>query len=106
MAIGIDEYKKLKTETKVELFTELFSLKAEKTQIDKRIKELEAGYKDDVIKAGKDLFFELPSGLRFSIKKSERKGAIDTAAIEEATDIDCNDYRKKSTTLYTLRLDK
>jgi len=67
---------------------------------------LEAGYKEDVIKAGKDLFFSLPSGVRFSIKKSERKGALDVGAIEEATDIDCNDYRKKPSVIYTLRLDK
>ena len=106
MAVGIDEYKVLKSEEKIELFDELFKLKAEKKTIDKRIKELEAGYKDDVIKAGKDLFFELPSGVKFSIKKSIRKGALDVAAIEEATDIDCDDYRKKSSTLFTLRLDK
>ena len=106
MAVGIDEYKLLKSEEKIELFDELFKLKAEKKTIDDRIKELEAGYKDDVIKAGKDLFFALPSGVRFSIKKSQRVGAIDTAAIEEATDIDCNDYRKKPSTIYTLRLDK
>ena len=106
MAVGIDEYKVLKSEEKIELFDELFKLKAEKTKIDKRMKELEDGYKDDVIKAGKDLFFELPSGVKFSIKKSERKGAIDTAAIEEATDINCDDYRKKPSTIYTLRKDK
>ena len=106
MAIGIDEYKVLHSKDKIELFDELFKLKAAKTKIEKRIKELEVGYKDDVIKAGKDLFFALPSGIRFSIKKSTRVGAIDTAAIEEATDIDCDDYRKKSSTIYTLRLDK
>ncbi len=106
MAVGIDDYKELKNMDKIALFDELFKLKAEKAHIDKRIKILEAGYKDDVIKAGKDLFFELPSGIRFSIKKSERKGAIDTGAIEEATDIDCNDYRKKPSVIYTLRLDK
>ena len=106
MAVGIDEYKVLKSEEKIELFDELFKLKAEKKTIDDRIKELEAGYKEDVIKAGKDLFFELPSGVKFSIKKSIRKGALDVAAIEEATDIDCDDYRKKPSTLFTLRLDK
>jgi len=106
MAVGIDEYKVLKSEEKIELFDELFKLKAEKKTIDDRIKELEAGYKNDVIKAGKDLFFELPSGVKFSIKKSIRKGALDVAAIEEATDIDCDDYRKKPSTLFTLRLDK
>ncbi len=101
-----DVYVPLKSKEKQELFDELFKLKAEKTKIDKRIKELEAGYKDDVIKAGRDLFFTLPSGIKFSIKKSERKGALDTDAIEEATDIDCNDYRKKPSVIYTLRLDK
>ena len=106
MAVGIDEYKVLKSEEKIELFDELFKLKAEKKTIEDRIKELEAGYKDDVIKAGKDLFFALPNGVKFSIKKSIRKGALDVAAIEEATDIDCDDYRKKPSTLFTLRLDK
>ena len=84
----------------------MFKLKAEKKTIDDRIKELEAGYKDDVIKAGKDLFFALPNGVKFSIKKSIRKGALDVAAIEEATDIDCDDYRKKDSEIFTLRLDK
>jgi len=106
MAVGIDEYKVLKSEEKIELFEELFKLKADKKTIDDRIKILEAGYKEAVISAGRDLFFSLPSGVKFSIKKSERKGAIDTAAIEEATDIDCDDYRKKPSTIYTLRLDK
>jgi len=106
MAVGIDEYKELKSQEKIELFDELFKLKAEKTKIDKRIKELEAGYKNDAIKANRDLYFALPNGIKFSIKKSIRKGALDVAAIEEATDIDCDDYRKKPSTLFTLRLDK
>ena len=105
MAVGIDEYKVLKSEEKIELFDELFKLKAEKTKIDKRIKELEAGYKEDVVKAGKDLFFALPSGIRFSIKKSIRKGSVDTKAMV-ADGVDISSYQKPSAEIWTLRVDK
>lgn len=102
-----DEYKELKSKEKIELFTELFELKADKKIIEDRIKELEIGYKNDVPEAGRDLFFELPSGIKFSIKKSERKGAINTDKIMEDYDgLDVEDYRKKPSTIYTLRLDK
>ncbi len=102
-----DEYKELKSKDKIELFDELFKLKEEKAVIDKRIKELESGYKEDVVKAGRDLFFELPNGIKFSIKKSERKGAINTDKIMEDYDgLDVEDYRKKPSTIFTLRLDK
>ncbi len=106
MAVGIDEYKVLKSAEKIELFTELFSLKAEKSSIEKRIKELEANYKDDVAKAGKDLYFELPlSHIKFSIKKSIRKGSVDTKAMV-ADGIDISSYQKPSTEIWTLRVDK
>ena len=105
MAVGIDEYKELKSQEKIELFDELFKLKAEKTKIDKRIKELEVGYKQDVVKAGKDLFFALPSGIRFSIKKSIRKGSVDTKAMV-ADGVDVDGYRKPDSEIFTLRLDK
>ena len=106
MAVGIDEYKVLKSEEKIALFDELFKLKAEKKTIEDRIKELEAGYKDDVIKAGRDLFFELPSGVKFSIKKSSRKGKVNTDKIMEDYDgLDIEEYRGKSSTIYTLRKD-
>jgi len=106
MAVGIDEYKVLKSEEKIELFTELFSLKAEKSSIEKRIKELEANYKDDVAKAGKDLYFELPlSHIKFSIKKSIRKGSVDTKAMV-ADGVDVDSYRKPDSEIFTLRLDK
>ena len=100
-----DEYKELKSKDKIELFDELFKLKEEKAVIDKRIKELEVGYKEDVVKAGKDLFFELPSGIKFSIKGSTRAGSIDTNGME-LDGINIESYRKKPTKIYTLRLDK
>ena len=106
MAVGIDEYKKMKRKSMDRTFTELFALKAEKKILDDKIKELEAIYKPDLVGMKDDMFFELDNGLKFSIRKSIRKGALDVAAIEEATDIDCDDYRKKSSTIYTLRLDK
>ena len=40
MAVGIDEYKELKSQEKIELFDELFKLKAEKKTIDDRLKVL------------------------------------------------------------------
>ena len=100
-----DEYKELKSKEKIELFDELFKLKEEKAVIDKRIKELETGYKEDVVKAGRDLFFELPSGIKFSIKKSTRAGSIDINGME-LDGINIESYRKKSSVIFTLRLDK
>lgn len=104
-----DEYKELKSKEKIELFDELFKLKEEKAVIDKRIKELEVGYKEDVVKAGRDLFFELPSGIKFSIKKSTRAGGYNKKLLDELfEDIDqeASDYKGNDSTIYTLRLDK
>jgi len=100
-----DEYNKLKTKDKDRLFSELFELKAEKKIIDDKIKAIEQQYKPDLKGLHHDLFYQLDNGLRFSIKRSERKGSIDTEAIEEATHIDCDDYRKKPSVIYTLRED-
>ena len=101
-----DEYFKLKTVDKDRMFTELFELKEAKAKLDKRIKEIEKEYKPDLEGVQRDLFYELNNGIRFSIKTSQRKGSIDIEAIEEATDIDVDDYRKKPTTVHTLRVDK
>ena len=100
-----DEYSKLKTKDKDRMFSELFELKEAKAELDKKIKAIEDIYKPDLVNINRDLFYELDNGKRFSIKRSTRKGAIDTTAIEEATNIDCEDYRKKPTTVITLRLD-
>ena len=99
-----DDYIKLKSRSKIDLFTELFDLKAEKKVIEDKITELEKGYKEDVKKANKDFFFVLPNGVKFSIKKSTRSGNIDTGALE-LNGINVEDYRKPSITVFTLRLD-
>ena len=101
-----DTYVEIKTVEKEELFTELFELKSEKKLLDKRIKELEKGYKEEIVSADKDLFFKLKNGIKFSIRKSERKGSIDIKAIERKTGINCEDFRMDSTTIHTLRIDE
>jgi hypothetical protein len=100
-----DEYRLIKTTEKEELFTELFELKEEKAKIDKRIKELEKGYKPMLEGIQNDLFFELRNGTKFSIKKSVRKGSIDAKALEK-DGINVDEYRKPESTIYTLRKDK
>jgi len=101
-----DEYKKLKTKDKDRLFSELFELKEQKAILDKRIKEIEKEYKPDLVGLKNDIFYELDSGVRFSIKQSKRKGNIDNKRLEEDFNIDIDDYRKAETTIYTLRKDK
>ena len=101
----MDEYRKLRTKDKDRLFTELFELKEQKSVLDKKIKELESQYKDDLIGLQNDLYYELDNGLRFSIKSSQRKGSIDAKALENAG-VMVDNYRKSPTTVYTLRLDK
>jgi len=101
-----DTYEPLKTQEKEELFQELFELKEQKAILDKRIKVLEKGYKDDLSNMPHDMFYKLKSGIRFSIRKSTRKGAVDTKKIEEVTGINCEDFRKESTEIYTLRREK
>ncbi len=103
---NVDEYKKLKTADKDELFTLVLELKRERSVLDKKIKELEAQYKPDLEGLQDDLFYELNNGIKFSIKCSQRKGNIDTQRIEKDFNIDVDNYRKKSTTIYTLREDK
>jgi len=100
-----DDYQKLKTKDKDRMFSELLVLKEKKAKLDKKIKEIEDIYKPDLKDLTRDLFYELDNGIRFSIKRSERKGSIDTDAIEEATDIHVDDYRNKPTVVYTLRVD-
>jgi hypothetical protein len=100
-----DTYVELKSESKQILFTELFELKAQKKVIEDAIKKLESQYKPMVAEQDKDLFFSLPSGLKFSIKRSIRRGSIDTKLMV-ADGIDPDDYRGKDSEVITLRLDK
>lgn len=100
-----DEYKKLKTKAKDSMFTRLFELKAEKKVIEDEIKSIEDRYKPDLDGLRHDLFYQLSNGTKFSIKRSERKGNINTKAIEKDTGIDCDRYRNKPTVIYTLRTD-
>ena len=105
MAVGIDEYLKLKTKDKDRLFTEIFELKAEKKILDDKLKELEAQYKPDLVNLKNDVFYELDNGLRFSIKKSTRKGSISTSKME-SFGLVVDDFRGKESDIFTLRLDK
>ena len=106
MAVGIDEYRKLKTKDKDRLFTEIFELKAEKKILDDKIKELEDIYKPDLVNLKNDVFYELDNGLKFSIKKSVRKGSVDNRKLESMMNINIDDFRKPDTDVFTLRLDK
>lgn len=104
-----DEYKKLKTKDKDRMFTELFELKEKKADIDKRIKEIENVYKPDLEKLNKDIFYELDNGLKFSIKRSVRKGGYDSKLVDkffEDQGVVSDDYKKPDSTIRTLRLDK
>jgi len=101
-----DNYKKFESEEKEELFTELLNLKEAKSRLDKKIKELENGYKDDVKDYQNDLFYQLNDGRKFSIKASIRKGSIDYKKIENDLGVDLDEYRKEDTLIHTLRIDK
>jgi len=104
-----DEYRELKSQDKVKLFEELILLKAEKSVLDKRIKELESGYKEEIKIHNQDVFYQLPSGVRFSIKRSVRKGGYDAKLVDEffANNGIMSDYFKKAdTTIMTFRVDK
>jgi|SaaInlV_100m_DNA_6_1039743.scaffolds.fasta_scaffold29271_2 hypothetical protein len=104
-----DEYRELKSQEKVDLFTELFDLKEAKANIDKRIKELEKGYKEEISIHGSDVFYILPNGTKFSIKKSMRKGGYITDKVDrfiEDNGYMIEDFKKDDTQIMTLRKDK
>jgi len=101
----LNTYEKLKTKSKDVMFSELFKLKAEKKELDKRIKDIEDTYRPDLEGLNHDVYYELDNGLRFSIKRSTRKGSIDTKRLE-ADGINVDGYRKKDSTVFTVRLDK
>ncbi len=100
-----DSYTSLKTKEKDEMFIELFDLKDRESAIKKRIKEIEAIYKEDTIGLKEDKFFETSSGIKFSFRTSQRKGNIDAVALENAG-INVDNYRKSPTNIVTLRRDK
>jgi predicted phage-related endonuclease len=102
----VDTYYKLKTQDKDELFIDLFELKRQKTNLEKRIKELESQYKSDLEGLEHDLYYELSNGIKFSIKRSQRAGNVDTKRLGAELNINVDDYRKKPTIVFTLREDK
>ena len=105
----VDNYRELTSRDKIDLFTELIELKHQKTKLETKIKELEKGYKDDVKAYGSDLFFVLPNGIKFSIKKSIRKGGYISAKVDrfiEDNGYMIDDFKKDDTQVMTLRVDK
>lgn len=100
-----DTYKQLKSEKMDKLFSRLYELREEKTKIDKEIKEIENEYKPSLEGLQGDLFYETSNHIKFSIKLSQRAGSIDTKAMSK-DGIDIEKYRKKPTTIKTLRFEK
>ena len=101
----LNTYEKLKTKSKDVMFSELFKLKAEKKELDKRIKDIEDTYRPDLEGLNHDVYYELDNGLRFSIKRSERSNGYNTKQM--LTDgMDIEKYVKPKSTVYTVRLDK
>jgi len=99
-----DTYTELQTESKNKLFEEIFELKEEKSIIEKRLKVLEAEYKPMLGGYKNDLYLVTTSGIRFSIRHSQRKGNINAKAME-ADGIDVEFYRNKPSEVWTLRKD-
>ena len=109
MAVGIDDYKKLKTKDMDRLFSELFQLKEEKAEIDKKIKAIESQYKPDIKDLKHNLYYELDNGLKFSIRVSKRAGGYDSKLVDkffEDQGVMNDDYKKPETSIQTLRLDQ
>ena len=107
MSDMINEYKPMKNPEMSKLFTELHDvneqlkvLQATKKELEKRYKPLiEQGFKDD-------LYFTLPNQQRFSITKSQRKGGLDDkklAHVLSGIGFEVDEFRKPSSTIYTLR---
>jgi len=105
-----DTYQELTNPKMIEVFTTLFELKAQKKIIDDAIKAKEAEYKPMIEQANREaLFYTLPSGQKFNIKRSERKGGWKTKDINKLID-DAGfieeDFRNKPSTVFTLRVEK
>jgi len=101
-----DTYQELTNPKMIEMFTTLFELKAQKKIIDDAIKAKEAEYKPMIEQANREaLFYTLPTGQKFNIKRSFKKGSVNTDKMEKAG-IDVDGYRNKRTTVFTLRVEK
>ena len=104
MADKINEYKPMKNEVMIKLFEDIITLKEERNELDKQLKELDAKWKP-MAEDQDDMYFELPSGSKISIIHSERKGNIDTKRLEKAG-INVEEFRKEPTKVTTLRISK
>lgn len=108
----VDEYQELTNGKMIEVFTNLFELKKQKKELDDRIKALEAEYKPMIEQANREeLFYVLPNGQKFSIKRSERKGGLNSKIInqflsDEGFVFDDHVFRNKPTVVFTLRAEK
>ena len=106
----IDDYKQMKNQKMIRVFTELHDINEQIKVLQAQKKILESEYKPVIEDSFKeDLFFETPSGLRFNIKQSSRKGnwnAKKLDALIEANDMDAEYFRNKPTTVFTLRFEK
>ncbi len=100
----VDLYVEIQTDEKSRLFDELRELKEQRKKIDKTIKELEKGYKPMLDGLQNDLFFITKSGSKFSIKRSVKRGSIDTDKLKDYG-INPDDFRKSSITVNTLRFE-
>ncbi len=106
----IDDYKQMKNQKMIRVFTELHDVNEQIKVLQAQKKILESEYKPVIEDSFKeDLFFKTPSGLRFNIKKSERKGGWNGKKIEtliEAYDMEAKYFRNEPTTVFTLRFEK
>ncbi len=109
---AVDTYQELTNGKMIEVFTNLFELNKQKKELDDRIKVLEAEYKPMIEQANREeLFYVLPNGQKFNIKKSERKGninanRINTFLAEEGYNMTTDGFRNKPTVVFTLRVEK
>ena len=107
--MSVDTYNKLKSKDKEELFTELLELKSRRSELDKRIKVLEAGYKLDLEDLHHNLYYELGNGRKFSIKRSIRAPSYSKPLLDkyfETQDVEGDDFKGKPSIVFTLREDK
>ena len=107
--MGVNTYKDLTNKKMIKVFDELFELKTKKTELDKRIKELEKEYKPSLENRNEDLYYKLPNGIKFSIKTSIRKGGYDSGKIDtllESIGEQEEQFKKPDSVVKTLRIDK
>ncbi len=108
----VDQYQELTNGKMIEVYTNLFELKKQKKELDDRIKALEAEYKPMIEQANREeLFYVLPNGQKFNIKRAERKGALNVKMINMFLDSEGyvhtdDDFRNNPTVVFTLRVEK